>query len=153
MVVGQPLPELSVRDLDGRRRRISDYRGRVVLLDVWASWCEPCKVELPMLDDMAARLRDKGVVVLAVSVDQEDRPMRRFIAQRPHWQVTFLHDPDASVPDALQPPKMPTSYVLDREGVVRMVNQGFERADAPRIEQKLGELAGSSRQAGTPASR
>ena len=68
--VGHPAPEIVVDRLDGGSLALSSLRGKVVLLDVWASWCVPCKRELPMLDAIASRLHRRGVEVLAVSVDQ-----------------------------------------------------------------------------------
>jgi len=141
VVVGKPLPDFQVHTVDGKKRRLSDFHGKVLLVDVWASWCAPCKVELPILDDMARRLKSRGVEILAVSVDQEKANMMDFIHKQRTWSVTFFHDPDGRVPDLLQPPKMPTSYVVDRMGVVRMINQGFESSDARRLEDKLEALA------------
>lgn len=143
VVVGQPIPDLKLAGVGGRGgTSLAALRGQVVLLDVWASWCEPCKVELPMLDDIAQRLARKNVVVAAVSIDQEAENMRTFIATRKKWALRFFHDPVGGVAERLAPPKMPTSYVIDKDGVLRMVNAGFERSDAKRIEQRLVALAG-----------
>ncbi|MDX2022090.1 MAG: TlpA disulfide reductase family protein [Deltaproteobacteria bacterium] len=143
VVVGQPIPDLKLAGVGGRgSTSLVALRGQVVLLDVWASWCEPCKVELPMLDDIARRLSGKNVVVAAVSIDQEVENMRLFVATRKKWALRFFHDPAGAVAERLAPPKMPTSYVIDQQGVVRMVNTGFERSDAKRIEQRLVTLAG-----------
>src|SRR5687767_16013480 len=65
--VGAPLPAIKVDSLHGKKIDVASYRGRVLLLDVWASWCGPCKQELPMLDEMAKRLKHQGIDVLAVS--------------------------------------------------------------------------------------
>lgn len=143
VVVGQPIPDLKLAGVGGRgSTSLVALRGQVVLLDVWASWCEPCKVELPMLDDIAHRLTRKNVVVAAVSIDQDAENMRTFIATRKKWALRFFHDPAGAVAERLAPPKMPTSYVIDQQGVVRMVNTGFERKDAKRIEERLVALAG-----------
>jgi cytochrome c biogenesis protein CcmG, thiol:disulfide interchange protein DsbE len=144
VVVGQPMPDLALHAAGkgGTNTTLSAFKGRVVLLDVWASWCEPCKIELPMLDDMAHRLAPKNVVIAAVSIDQEAENMRHFLATRKTWAVKFFHDPAGAVAERLAPPKMPTSYIIDQQGVVRMINTGFEAADAKRIERRLSELAG-----------
>ena len=139
--VGLPVPDLALRGLGNKATSLKGLRGHVVLLDVWASWCAPCKVELPMLDDIAQRVRSKNVVVAAVSVDQEEDNVRRFLNSRKRWNIRFFHDPAGQVAERLAPPKMPTSYLIDKEGVVRMVNAGFEESDAPRIERHLLELA------------
>jgi thiol-disulfide isomerase/thioredoxin len=139
--VGAPVPAVHFESLAGKDLGIGDYRGKVVLLDVWASWCGPCKQELPMLDDMAKRLRGDGVEVLAVSVDQERANVMRFLKARPHWSLTIVHDPKGAVADLLAPEKMPTSYIIDREGIIRYVNSGFEPSDAAVIERRLADVA------------
>jgi cytochrome c biogenesis protein CcmG/thiol:disulfide interchange protein DsbE len=139
--VGQPAPDLVVERLDGRPLALSTLKGKVVLLDVWASWCVPCKQELPMLDAMAGRLRARGVEILAVSIDQERANLTKFLAARPRWTLTIAHDDKGAIADALQPDKMPTSYVIDRAGIVRYINSGFVPSDAPAIERRLADLA------------
>jgi cytochrome c biogenesis protein CcmG, thiol:disulfide interchange protein DsbE len=139
--VGRSAPEIVVERLDGRSLSLSSLRGKVVLLDVWASWCGPCKQELPMLDAIAGRLRGRGVEVLAVSVDQERDNVVKFLSGRAHWSLTVAHDPRGAIADTFQPDKMPTSYVIDRAGIIRHVNSGFETSDAPVIERRLAELA------------
>src|SRR5689334_17945572 len=141
-VVGRPLPDMRLSALNGGRGvRLSDFRGKVVLLDVWASWCAPCKQELPMLDDMAERLRRKGIEIVAVSIDDNRGDAEEFLKSRPNWSIRLAHDPDGKLPGKLQPPKMPSSYFVDRNGVIRQVNAGFEHGDARKIESRLMALA------------
>ena len=140
--IGAPAPEIRVESLAGKALDLSDYRGKVVLLDVWASWCGPCKQELPMLDAMARRLKAQGIDVLAVSVDQERTNVDKFLKGHGHWALTIAHDPAGAIAERLQPDKMPTSYVIDRSGIVRYVNAGFVPDDAPVIEKRLLEVAG-----------
>jgi thiol-disulfide isomerase/thioredoxin len=142
--IGAPAPEITVQRLNGKPLRIGDLRGKVVLLDVWASWCAPCKDELPMLDEIAARQRKRGVEIVAVSIDQERDNVDKFLRGKPRWSLTVAHDPNGVIAETLQPDKMPTSYIIDRSGIVRYVNSGFERADAPVIERRLTELAGEA---------
>ncbi len=139
--VGRPAPNVTLKGLGSKPTSLQALRGHVVLLDIWASWCEPCKVELPMLDDIASRLHSKNVVVAAVSIDQEVGNVRQFLSTRKRWNVRFFHDPTGQVAELLAPPKMPTSYVIDREGVVQLVNAGFQAADAARIERRLVALS------------
>jgi len=141
--VGTPLPPLKVDALSGKTIDVASYRGHVLLLDVWASWCGPCKQELPVLNDMARRLKADGIEILAVSVDQERANVDKFL--RDHggkWALTVAHDPRGEIAELLQPDKMPTSYVVDRSGIVRYVNAGFLPEDAPTIEHRLREVAG-----------
>jgi thiol-disulfide isomerase/thioredoxin len=141
--VGAPLPPLKVDALSGKTINVASYKGRVLLLDVWASWCDPCKQELPVLNDMARRLKAQGIDILAVSVDQERANLDKFLhAHGGLHALTVAHDPRGEVAELLQPDKMPTSYVVDRAGIIRYVNAGFLPADASTIEQHLLEVAG-----------
>jgi cytochrome c biogenesis protein CcmG, thiol:disulfide interchange protein DsbE len=142
--IGAPAPELTVQALSGKAINVSSYRGKVVLLDVWASWCVPCKQELPMLDDIAARQRRKGIEILAVSVDQERDNVVKFLRGHGKWALTVAHDPRGEIADRLQPDKMPTSYIIDRSGIIRYVNSGFVPSDADAIERRLLEVAGGN---------
>ena len=119
--VGAPLPSLTVDALSGKTINVATYKGRVLLLDVWASWCDPCKQELPVLNEMARRLKSQGIDILAVSVDQERENVDKFLRAHGggHWALTVAHDPRGAVAELLRPDKMPTSYVVDRSGIVR----------------------------------
>jgi thiol-disulfide isomerase/thioredoxin len=139
--VGQHAPEIVVENLAGKTLKVSSYRGQVLLLDVWASWCIPCKQELPVLDDIATRLQSKGVQVLAVSIDQERENVTKFLSIRNDWFLTIAHDPKGEIADRLQPDKMPTSYIIDRAGIIRYVNLGFVPGDGRKIEKRLLEVA------------
>jgi cytochrome c biogenesis protein CcmG, thiol:disulfide interchange protein DsbE len=135
--VGAPVPAIHVESLTGKKIDVASYRGRVLLLDVWASWCGPCKQELPMLDAMARKLKAQGIDVLAVSVDQERANVDKFLKGHGKWALTIAHDPAGAIAERLQPDKMPTSYVIDR-----YVNAGFVPDDAATIERRLLEVAG-----------
>jgi thiol-disulfide isomerase/thioredoxin len=141
--VGAPLPKLEVDTLSGKRIDVGSFKGKVLLLDVWASWCGPCKEELPMLDAMAKRLKSKGIEILAVSVDQERANVDKFLRNHGRWSLTVAHDPAGLIAERLSPEKMPTSYVIDRAGIVRYVNAGFVPDDAVTIERRLLEVAGN----------
>jgi thiol-disulfide isomerase/thioredoxin len=143
--VGEPVPSIVVRAVRGGGTiDLGSMKGKVILLDIWASWCGPCREEMPLLDDMAARLKDKGIEVVAVSIDEEKAAAETFLSARPKWTLTVAHDPKGKVPELLQPPKMPTSYLIDGQGILRYVNAGFERADAKKIESRLLALAAES---------
>ncbi len=140
--VGKPMPSFSAPLLSGKGAvRLESYRGKVVLLDVWASWCAPCKEELPLLDDMQTKLQSKGIQIIALSIDEDREAAASFLSTRSKWALTVAHDPAGKVAEKLAPPKMPTSYLIDRKGVLRFVNAGFDRSDAARIEGQLLDLA------------
>jgi cytochrome c biogenesis protein CcmG, thiol:disulfide interchange protein DsbE len=144
--LGEPMPDVAVEEFWNRKElRLSALRGKVVLLDIWASWCVPCKDEMPTLDEMARRFQGQDVEIIAVSIDEDRLAAEQFLKRRKRWSLTLAHDPAGSVPDRLQPSKMPTSYVIDRNGILRHVNAGFEPADAARIEAQIAALVGVAR--------
>lgn len=143
--VGTSMPSIVVRELKTTRTiDLGALHGKVVLVDIWASWCTPCLEEMPLLDDMAGRLRKRGIEVIAVSVDEDKEKAETFLASRPSWTLTVAHDPMGKVPDILKPSKMPTSYVVDGEGIIRYVNEGFDRSDLKTLEDRLTALAKSA---------
>lgn len=115
--VGQPVADVSFVDLDGHTVRLSDFRGEVVLLNFWATWCPPCVDEMPSLEKLQKALGDKGLRVLAVSVDERIEDVERF---REDLQLTLpiLHDPGAQVAHSFATFKFPETYILDRDGVL-----------------------------------
>jgi thiol-disulfide isomerase/thioredoxin len=137
---GDVAADFEQRTFAGGKVKLSSLRGKVVLVDFWASWCEPCKKELPLLAKMAARLKPRGIEIVAVNIDDEPKNAEAFL--RDHdVHLTVVADRDKSIVGKYAPPKMPTSFVVDRGGVVRAVNDGFEPSDAPRIESQLLSLA------------
>jgi thiol-disulfide isomerase/thioredoxin len=143
--VDRPVPDLVLRRFGGRGEiRLASLRGKVVLLDVWASWCPPCREELPLLDDLAHRMRDSEVEIIAVSID-EDRAAAEAMVRARRWHLTMAHDPSGAVADRLAPPAMPSSYLIDASGRIHQINAGFERGDIPRLEASLRDLASRAR--------
>ena len=134
------LSDLVVHPLEGRGEvRVSSLKGKVVLLDLWASWCTPCREELPLLDDLAERLRGEGVEIVAVSVDEDRNAAAELVHTRPRWHLTLGHDP--AVAERLSPPVMPSSYVLDGHGRIKQINAGYEPGDIHKVEAQLRALA------------
>jgi thiol-disulfide isomerase/thioredoxin len=136
------LPSLAAAGLEGT---IPDIKGKVVLLDFWASWCGPCKGSFPVLDQMARDFGPRGLVVLGVSVDEKREAMERFLKQHP---VAFavVRDARQSLVQAAAITAMPTSFLVDRKGRVRFVHNGFhagqtEEAYRREIESLLAEPA------------
>lgn len=141
-VVGRAVYDIDLQPLGARKAvRLGEFRGKAVLLNVWASWCEPCRRELPMLDDAMERLRSKGIEIVAVSVDESAQDAEAFLRSRYSWSLTFAHAPGSRALRRLDVPKMPASYVIDRTGVVREVHASSDQEDFATIEAKLVELA------------
>lgn len=121
--VGQEAPELSLPDLEGNTVRLSDYRGRVVLLNFWATWCGPCRVEVPELVSVHESYKERGFTVLAVNLGESRDRVAAFSAQ---FQMDFpvLLDPAGQTTRLYPTRGIPTSFLLDGEGVVRRVVVG-----------------------------
>ena len=137
---GDHAADFSGKTLAGETLKLSSLRGKVVLLDFWASWCEPCKKELPLLAKMAPRLKQRGIEIVTVNIDENRGNAEAFIRSR-NLALTTVPDTDKSIVGKYEPPKMPSSFVLDRAGIVRSVNDGFEPGDETKIEQQLTDLA------------
>ncbi len=138
---GSAAPEIGLEDNDGNEVTIAGLRGKVVLVDFFASWCRPCREELPVLNRLYDQYKDRGLVVVGVNIDRDRDNMRRFLRRTP---VTFpvVFDGEHAVADRYRPRSMPSSYIIDREGIVRVVHRGFRASDAEDIEAAVVRLLG-----------
>jgi len=116
-LIGKPAPEFRLAGLDGKRTGLSDLKGKVVLLNFFASWCPPCKAEMPSMNALQKRFRDKGLEVVAVSSDRTGDALRRFLARVP-VSFTVLHDPENELAHRYKVYALPTSYIIDRDGTL-----------------------------------
>ena len=119
--VGEKLPDLSDFGLEGE---IPDLDGKVVLVDVWASWCAPCKASFPAFDALHRSQEREGLVILAVSVDRKESAYQKFL-QRMEPVFATVRDGQQKLVAELSPPAMPTSYIFGRDGRLRSVHKGF----------------------------
>jgi thiol-disulfide isomerase/thioredoxin len=140
---GAPLENVAAPGLDGKTVRISDLRGRVVLLDFWATWCEPCRESLPFYADLQREFGPQGFTVAAVSIDADDDPVREYFGKAPP-PFLVLRDPDGTIAERMGVNTMPTSFLLDRAGVPREQLQGFKAADRESIRKRVISLLESS---------
>ncbi len=150
---GRPAPTFAVEGKDGEKLRLEQFRGKVVLLNFWATWCKPCQAELPRLQALYERFEGEGFVVFAINVDNaRTRGKARDMAERLGLRFPIGFDPDQRVPALYDLSRMPSSFVIDREGVVRYAHAGFEAQDEALFEAAiLRELRRSARR-GTPPS-
>ena len=118
---GDLFPALTAAELTGT---VPDTAGRVVLVDFWASWCAPCKASFPAFARLHANFASRGLVIVAVSVDEKPAPYASFVQK---WQPPFavVRDTNQKLVSAVNVPSMPTSYLVGRDGRVRFVHRGF----------------------------
>jgi peroxiredoxin len=132
-------PNISVRTGDGATVRLADYRGKVVLIDFWASWCPPCKASFPALDAIYRDFQEKGLQVLAVNVDERRHDAETFLAAHPH-RLTVLFDPKGVAPEAFGVKGMPSSFLIDRAGTIRFTHMGYTGNVDASYRQEIGQL-------------
>ena len=137
---GARAPAIQGRSLAGSGAvSLAEHRGSVVVVDFWASWCEPCAEAMPALERMYQRYRSNGLVVIGVSEDRTADNAQGFL-RRANVSFPVMLDADHSVADAYRPRTMPSTLLIDREGVVRYVHSGFRSGDAARLEREIREL-------------
>jgi peroxiredoxin len=136
---GDRARDFEQQTLKGETLKLSRLRGKVVLLDFWASWCEPCKKELPVLARMAPRMKQRGVEIVAVNIDENRANAEAFLKSH-GLDLTVVYDQGHKIVGEWEPPKMPSSFVIDRDGVIRAVNAGFDTGDESKLEQQLISL-------------
>ena len=141
--MGDPAPDFAVVDWQGAPRTAADFRGAVVVIDFWATWCTVCRAALPALDGVARRHAADGLQVLAVNIDAQRSAADAFLAQRLATPtLTLLHDPNGAAMARCGAEGMPALYVIDRAGTVRVVETGYTADAVPAIEAKIVELLG-----------
>jgi thiol-disulfide isomerase/thioredoxin len=119
---------------------VAGERGHVVLLDVWATWCEPCRDALPGFERLAREYAPRGVEVFALNVDEDSRQVASFVGET-KVSLPILVDQNAAVAEkTLKVRLMPTTFILDRRGVVRFVHEGFAGDSMVKIRSELEHL-------------
>lgn len=120
---------------------LSAYRGKVVYLDFWASWCNPCRQSFPWMNTVQQMYRGKDFVVVAVNVDHDSSLAKEFLQDNPA-DFKIVYDPDGDIADQFNFHDMPTSYLIGRNGQIRYVHRGFyprkEGEYLAQIEQLVG---------------
>jgi cytochrome c biogenesis protein CcmG, thiol:disulfide interchange protein DsbE len=114
-----PAPELTLTDLDGVTRSLSDYQGQVVLVNLWATWCPPCKEEMPALQAYHDKFKDKGFTVIAINDGDPTPDVEQFVKDYKLSFPIWLDPTYIATEDAFKTLNLPSSFVIDREGVVR----------------------------------
>jgi thiol-disulfide isomerase/thioredoxin len=122
---------------------LSDYTGKILYVDFWASWCPPCLVSMPIMNDLRNKLQQQGIdfEVLAVNVDSDPEDGIDFLLDAP-VDFVVLSDPAGGTPALYGVKGMPTSYLVDQQGNIVMKHEGFKRRDVDMIEARILALAG-----------
>lgn len=146
--IGKPAPDFSLNDMNGEKVTLSEYKGKVIVLNFWATFCGPCKEEMPSLNNLFLSLKKDGLIVLAVSTDDSEKPVQSFIKAK---AIAFpvLIDKDQQVfYDRYAILGLPTTFIIDRDGIIREKILGDRPWDAPDMKAKIGTLLSKSRKNG-----
>jgi len=137
--VGEAAPDFSLRDIDGNSVSLSQFKGKVVLVSFWATWCQPCQVEMPHLQRFYDELKGQGFVVLSISTDDARSASQvKPLIKRNGYTFPVLLDKETAVVSQYNPAKvLPYSVILDRDHRIRAVHQGYSPGDEVQLHAEL----------------
>lgn len=135
--IGSPAPDFELTTLSGKQVKLSDYKGKVVILNLWATWCPPCKAEMPEMQSFYEKSRNSDITLLSVNLTAQEKNEKAVSDFVVDYQLTFpiLLDKKDTVGKLYKTISIPTSYIIDREGIIR------ERVIGPMDEEKMAILA------------
>jgi peroxiredoxin len=136
---GGPAPSFTLAALTGQQAALSQYKGQVVMVNFWATWCGPCQQEMPLLDQMYKKYKPAGFTLIGVNVDKEAPAVRELMARKP---VSFpvLLDPANQVSKAYHVDEMPSSVLIDRKGEIRYIHRGYRPGDENEYQDRIRQL-------------
>ncbi|HLZ97630.1 MAG TPA: TlpA disulfide reductase family protein [Steroidobacteraceae bacterium] len=136
---GGPAPSFTLAALGGQQAALSQYKGQVVMVNFWATWCGPCQQEMPLLDQMYKKYKPAGFTLIGVNVDKEAPAVKDLMARKP---VSFpvLLDPSNQVSKAYHVDEMPSSVLIDRKGEIRYIHRGYRPGDENEYQDRIRQL-------------
>ncbi|HEY0799400.1 MAG TPA: TlpA disulfide reductase family protein [Steroidobacteraceae bacterium] len=134
-----PAPPFTLATLGGPPSGLSAYKGQVVMVNFWATWCGPCQQEMPLLDQMYKKYKPAGFTLIGVNVDKEAPAVKELLARKP---VSFpvLLDPANQVSKAYHVDEMPSSVIIDRKGQIRYLHRGYKPGDENDYQDRIRQL-------------
>jgi peroxiredoxin len=144
--IGKLAPVFELTDVNGKKVSLADFKGKVILINFWATWCGPCKAEMPSLNKLFLAFKSDGFVVLSISVDSSEKPVQAILKEQ---SIAFpvLMDKEQDVYfDLYGVLGLPTSFLIDRDGIIRDKIRGEREWDAPDMKEKIGTLLKRNKQ-------
>ncbi|PKI14347.1 TlpA family protein disulfide reductase [Colwellia sp. 12G3] len=132
--IGQPAPDFTLKSMAGANLKLTEQRGKIIVINFWASWCGPCRTEMPVLQKFYDKYQDLGVSVWGVNVEQENQAGRDFLADL-NLSFPILFDASNTISAMYQVEAMPTTIIVDRDGLVRYAFKGYK----PGYEKKYAK--------------
>ncbi len=137
--LNEPAPDFTLKSLSGKNLKLSEYRGNVVLLNFWASWCAPCRLEMPLLNKLHNKYSAAGFTILGVNVEQETDKAKTYLADIP-VDFPILFDSGNTVSKQYNVIAMPTTVLIDRDGNMRYLHQGYKPGDEKVYKKMVKKL-------------
>ncbi len=137
--MNEPAPDFTLKSRQGENLRLEDFRGQVVMLNFWASWCGPCRQEMPLMDAIYEQYKDLGFTVLAVNVDENREEAHRFLDKVP-VSYPILYDPESEVSERYNVQAMPTTVMIGRDGNARFIHYGYKPGYEDEYEKQIRQL-------------
>ncbi len=135
----RPAPDFTLKSATGENVKLSELRGQVVMINFWATWCGPCRQEMPLLENLHQQYSPLGFTLLGVNVEKDPEDARRWLKERPvSFQVLF--DTNNQVTKQYQVQAMPSTIMIDRDGNVRHVHKGYKPGDESSYQKMIREL-------------
>lgn len=121
------VPDFDGETFDGKTVSIQDYKGKVIVIDFWASWCGPCKKEMPYLVELYKEYSEKGLEIISINIDRTEKNALNFLkALKVDIDFVLIYDKKSKIVPLFNPETMPTTYIVDKKGIVRFVHDGFQ---------------------------
>ena len=139
-----PAPSFELRDMDDNIHTLADYKGKPVIINFWATWCPPCRAELPSMNRAWAKVKDEGIAMLAINVGEDEDAIFAFTAEYPIDFTVLLDENSEQIPN-WQITGLPTTYVLDPEGRVAFQAVGDREWDNDTLLDKVRALKSTSK--------
>ncbi|MGC2167090.1 MAG: TlpA disulfide reductase family protein [Gallionella sp.] len=130
---------------DKQTHTLNEFRGKVLYVDFWASWCGPCAQAFPFLNTTANTFRDRGLQVVGINVDEHADDANKFLHKHPA-DFLIVADAKAQCPKDFAVMGMPSSYLIDRKGVIRYTHLGFRQSDTEQLKQQIEQLLAEGNQ-------
>lgn len=136
-LIGKHAPDFTLRDLKGNQVSLSALKGKPVVLNFWATWCMPCRAEIPHLEELYTKYKDQGLMVLGANTETDYMKVKRFAQSRISYSVLLDGSTQSQEYDVKG---IPCTYYIDRKGIVRHRSVGFAPGDEALIEEKIKKL-------------
>lgn len=151
---GFPLKTVPFNDANDKAHDFSQYRGKIVIVNMWATWCPPCVRELPALNRFSKRLADDNVVLVPISIDQTDKQeVRSFLDERGMKNFNSFFDPHMQLSEIFPLDTIPATFILDTNGTLVAFVRSFVDWDDPKVENKIRKLAEKHQKSGSSTAK